>query len=160
LIFYHFSGLDSGAQETMLKLYGRSSPVLFELRRWYLAECERMGQAYLGSLPCVYSRFGNGQPIAKVQRVLYRERPDLQAAFPDPFSTDDVNQSYWHWFEANAAAEQAPVQTGDGAAQRGSAGEAVARQELAAARQELDAIKRSRSWKVARMLSKAASAWR
>ena len=43
---------------------------------------------------------------------------------------------------------------------RGGAVEALARQELAAARQELDAIKRSRSWKVARMLSKAAAAWR
>ena len=160
LVFYHFSGLDSGAQETMLKLYGRSSPVLFELRRWYLAECERMGQASLGHLPCVYSHFGNGQPITKVQRVLYRERPDLQAAFPDPFNTDDVNRSYWHWFEANAAHELAPAEVGEKPTHRGGAVEALARQELAAARQELDAIKRSRSWKVARMLSKAAAAWR
>ena len=34
--FYHFSGFDSGDQKTMLRLYGKDSPVLDELRNWYI----------------------------------------------------------------------------------------------------------------------------
>lgn len=150
LCFYHFSGFDSGAQETMLKLYGKESPALFELRQWYIAQCEAQGQSTLGKLPCVYSRYANGEPITKVQRVLYRERGDLRDAFPDPFATDDVNRSYWHWFQANAQAELASP---NGAAAE-QAASAVLRNELAAARAELDAIRRSRSWQWARRLSR------
>ena len=36
LVFYHFSGFDSGDQKIMLERYGFHSPVLFELRDWYL----------------------------------------------------------------------------------------------------------------------------
>jgi hypothetical protein len=153
LCFYHFSGLDSGAQETMLKLYGQESPVLFELRRWYLAECDRMGQQDLGRLPSVYAQFDNGQPISKAHRLMYRERPDLQAAFPDPFSTRDVNHSYWHWFEANGRQELA--QPHDEASALAAA--SVMRQELQSARAELAAIHRSRSWRLARTLARWAA---
>ena len=139
----------------MLKLYGQDSPVLFELRRWYLAECDRQGQQALGRLPSVYAQFDNGQPITKVQRVLYRERMDLQQAFPDPYDTQDVNRSYWHWFEANAQAELGPAAVGPGAEQ---AQVAVLREELAAARRELDSIHRSRAWKLSRTLSRWAAA--
>lgn len=153
LCFYHFSGLDSGAQETMLKLYGQDSPVLTELRRWYLQACEQQGQAELGRLPSVYAQFDNGQPITRTQRLLYRDRPDLQAAFPDPFFTGDVNRSYAHWFAANAASEL-------GAAAAEGANGALQRDELAQARRELDAIKRSRSWRLARLIARAAAVWR
>ena len=37
--FYHFSGFDSGAQERQLKEYGDHSPVLFDLRNWYIDKC-------------------------------------------------------------------------------------------------------------------------
>ena len=108
--FYHFSGFDSGAQETMLTKYGETSPVLFELREWYLAECEHMGQSQLGRWPAKYSTFDDGSPISKAQRVLYREREDLRQAFPDPFSTAEVNHCYRDWF-----ATEAPAQAGCGA---------------------------------------------
>jgi hypothetical protein len=150
--FYHFSGLDSGAQETMLKLYGQQSPVLFELRGWYLAECERMGQSKLGRVPSIYSHYDNGQPITKSQRLLYRERGDLQAAFPNPFSTRNVDQSYWHWFEANGRSELEQP----GGAEGTAAALGVMRQELKAAREELAAIHRSRSWRLTRSLARLA----
>jgi hypothetical protein len=155
LCFYHFSGFDSGAQETMLRLYGRDSPVLFDLRKWYLAECEREGQSSLGRLPCVYSHYDNGAPITKTERILYRERGDLQQAFPDPFATADVNHSYWHWFKANAA-----VEVGGASDDRSKelASLAVLQAELTAARAELDSIHRSRSWKLAQRISGIARA--
>lgn len=99
--FYHFSGFDSGAQEVMLKKYGRSAPVLFALRQWYVDACEREGQSVLGNRPSVYAAYSNGEIITAHQRAVYRSRPDVQKAFPDPFMADDVNRSYFHWYRAH-----------------------------------------------------------
>jgi lipopolysaccharide biosynthesis glycosyltransferase len=98
LVFYHFSGFDSGAQETMLQQYGSESPVLFNFRHWYIARCKELGQKILGRTPCAYSRFENGLPIDDIHRLLYRRRPDLQRYFPNPFETHDPRHSYFHWF--------------------------------------------------------------
>jgi lipopolysaccharide biosynthesis glycosyltransferase len=100
LVFYHFSGFDSGAQKVMLKTYGQHSPVLFDLRKWYIARCNETGQASIGKLPCIYSKFHNGNPITDFHRLLYRRSEDLQRAFPDPFKTDDPGRSFFHWFDA------------------------------------------------------------
>lgn len=104
LCFYHFSGFDSGDQEIMLKKYGSSSPVLFQLRTWYIEQCKQMGQDELGKLPCVYSYFDNSELIAKEQRLLYRQRIDLQKAYKNPFyvyEAFDTSKSYFHWYSAH-----------------------------------------------------------
>ena len=101
IVFYHFSGLDSGAQMDMLNKYGRGMPGLFELREWYLRECDRMGQATFSTIPWAFGIFENGEPIRPHHRKRYRDRGDLRTAFPDPFVTSDVNRSYYHWFQAN-----------------------------------------------------------
>jgi len=108
ICFYHFSGLDSGAQEFMLKKYGEKSPVLFDLRQWYLEECERYGQEKFGKIPCYYTIFDNGEVITEDHRLLYRYRQDLQAVYPDPFFTSDPNYSYYHWFAAYGNHEYIP----------------------------------------------------
>ena len=51
LVFYHFSGFDSGAQRSMLDRYGSHSPVLFDLREWYIARCEELGPVEPGRNP-------------------------------------------------------------------------------------------------------------
>lgn len=96
--FYHFSGFDSGAQEKMLGKYGGGSAALWELRAWYLAQCDRHGQVELGACPARGSHFDDGTPIATRQRVVYRSRPDLQQIFPDPFATADPRTSYSQWW--------------------------------------------------------------
>jgi glycosyltransferase involved in cell wall biosynthesis len=106
IVFYHFSGFDSGAQEEMLKKYGSSMPALFEFRRWYIEESDRMGQAEFAPIPWAYGVYDNGDAITRQQRVLYREREDLRNAFPNPFDTSDPAVSYWHWYRANAQAER------------------------------------------------------
>ena len=142
LIFYHFSGFDSGAQETMLGVYGKKSPELTALRNWYIAECEREGQRELGHLACIYSRYDNGEPIPKTHRLLYRDRLDVQRAFPDPFSTTSVDQSFYHWYKANVDEAVEPLQT-----------DLMIRERLSEVQRELDAVKRSRSWRWAGRLS-------
>jgi hypothetical protein len=101
LVFYHFSGFDSGAQKEMLDRYGSDSPVLFALRDWYIARCEELGQSTLGKIDCVYNRFADGERITSGQRLLYRRRPELQRAFPDPFDASDLRRSYLHWYRAH-----------------------------------------------------------
>ena len=98
--FYHFSGFDSGDQITMLERYGTDSPILHELRAWYIAECERNGQSSLGKLPCKYSTFSNGDTIANEHRLLYRQRVDLQRAFPNPYLVQGVD-CYKAWYDAH-----------------------------------------------------------
>lgn len=132
LVFFHFSGLDSGAQEVMLARYGRESPVLIALRQWYLAECERAGQARHGRRRCPLDCFDDGTPITPAQRLLYRTRLDLQAAFPDPYRTADPAHSYRHWYEADAAAR--------------SHSSVTAR--LQAMEAEIQALRASRAWKL------------
>jgi hypothetical protein len=98
LVFYHFSGFDSGAQKVMLDRYGYHSPVLFDLRDYYIARCEELGQSTLSEIDCVYNTFSDGERITSVQRLLYRRRPDLMLAYPDPFDVSDPGRSYLHWY--------------------------------------------------------------
>lgn len=143
VLFYHFSGLDSGAQLAMLDKYGSSISALYDLRSWYLERCREHESDILGpsATSWSYGHYANGVPIEAEHRVLYRERRDLQEAFPDPFRTDDVNQSYYHWFIVNGPNEWTRGKT-----------DADAR--AAVYKQELDAIKNSRSWRVAVFLQK------
>lgn len=99
--FYHFSGFDSGDQELMLKKYAPDSQILFDMRRWYIAECEQKGQSEFGKLPYGYATYQNGEPILQVHRDLYRARIDLQRAFPNPF-LEGSDGGYIAWYKANA----------------------------------------------------------
>jgi hypothetical protein len=106
--FYHFSGFDSGDQITLLHRYGKESPALYEVREWYIAECERHGQSALGTTKSKYDLFSNGMPIDRGYRLLYRQRIDLQRAYPNPFIAAGVN-SYKAWYDAHP---QEQVHTG------------------------------------------------
>lgn len=108
--FYHFSGFDSGAQQAMLDKYGASMPGLYELRRWYIAECDRMGQQELSNTPWAYATYDNGTPVTRAERRLYRDRTDVQDAFPHPFRTGNLNKSYYQWFrEDQRLSQRSPV---------------------------------------------------
>lgn len=143
--FYHFSGFDSGAQEIMLKKYGKNSPVLFELRDWYIEQCEREGQRTQGRTPCRFAIYDNGESITKLQRIVYRSRLDLERAFPNPYATADQRQSYYHWFQANVGV----------GAEFDHLPEAALRARLADAARELELIKRSRRWRLAGLFARA-----
>jgi hypothetical protein len=106
LVFYHFSGFDSGAQKSMLDRYGAHSPVLFELRNWYIARCEELGQSRLGRTKCIFDCYRNNRRIAEQERLLYRRRDDLMLHFPDPFETSDPDRSYLRWYELHGPAER------------------------------------------------------
>ncbi|MCL6443691.1 MAG: hypothetical protein K6T83_09600 [Alicyclobacillus sp.] len=142
LKFYHFSGFDSGAQKTMLDKYGFRSPVLYELRNWYIRQLEAEGQGHFGLRPSKYEFYSNGERITDEERRVYRSRLDVMKAFPDPFLVTDNKICYYHWFRnefknsdqgRRAAAEQ---------------------MELAAVKAQVDALLNSTSWKITEPLRK------
>lgn len=104
--FYHFSGFDSGAQEIMLNKYASNSPALYELRNWYIEQCEKHGQSQLGKKPSKYAFYDDGTLITTPERELYRNREDLKQAFPNPFCVRD-NGGYKAWYAANAQSSEA-----------------------------------------------------
>lgn len=138
LCFYHFSGFDSGAQEVMLNLYGRHSPVYRQLREWYIQQCEASDQDAMGGIDSIYNRFSNGELISKQHRILYRQREDLQKAFPDPYQTDDINRSYFDWYRVNV----------------GNDDFASPNEEIELLKAELSQIKNSLLWRMLRKMSK------
>src|SRR5438045_2388206 len=70
------------------------------LRKWYLQETTKSGEAHFSQFPWTMASFSNGEPIADAQRILYRDREDLQKAFPNPFDASTPGHSYYHWYHS------------------------------------------------------------
>jgi len=144
LAFFHFSGFDSGAQEIMLRKYGKDSPVLFQLREWYLRRLDECGQNTVGDTEWEYACFENGEQITKRHRFIYRNRKDLQEAFPDPFSVTEDKDNFYNWFLRGKEEEVGDeCRTGD-----------ELRDELYSLRSEIDQVYNSRSWRLARGIAR------
>ena len=154
LYFYHFSGFDSGDQEMMLNKYGSASPVLKDLRNWYIEECNRNGQEAYGRLPSKYQFFANGSQITKAHRVIYRWRKDLNAKYPDPYIVEEGKDSYFQWFHTHGAAalESWLLDHPSHAYTRELLESKIHRQ-----RDELNRVYHSRTWRLARLISRFAN---
>lgn len=87
LRFYHFTGYDSGAGDAMTARYGEGNQIVKEIWNWYGHKLQDNNQARFGMIPSFYSYFNNGMEITKEARRLYRDRKDLQEAFPNPYIT-------------------------------------------------------------------------
>lgn len=104
LCFHHFSGFTNGAAEMMQGKYASGMQVIEELYAWYREECERAGQSELSKIKWPYAFYSNGQPVERVHRLLYREKMDLQKAFPEPLSCEhgeNSSKSYYDWIMNN-----------------------------------------------------------
>ncbi|WP_372783566.1 hypothetical protein [Phenylobacterium sp.] len=94
LRFWHFTKLGPMGDAMTKKYGGRNFPV-YEIWSWYKRQ---VGQATDAAIPerwWAYGVYSDGAPIEKAHRVLYRERPDLQAAFPDPFQAREGGYRQW-----------------------------------------------------------------
>lgn len=147
LCFYHFSGFDSGSQKIMLKKYGSHSPVLFDLRDQYIKDCEAEGQQTFGQIECAYSAFEDGTPITRKQRIVYRDRKDLQKTFPNPFATNTKGESYKQWCQGADYAASITIPDTNSVD--------VLKTELLRAHGELNYIKHSRTWRVVQRLRRS-----
>ena len=153
LFFYHFSGFDSGAQEVMLEKYGQPSPILKDLRAWYIEECKRKGQEAYGRRPSIYQFFENGNQITKAHRLLYRWRQYLVERYPDPYHVSQGDDCYHQWFVNNGAHA---LQQWLWNHPMHAFGHELLESQTKKLRTELDAVYQSRSWRIASLLSKLA----
>lgn len=104
LRFWHFTKLGP-LGDTMTRRYARDQIVVYELWRWYR---EQVAVATSPGIPeryWAFARFADGTPIARAHRLLYREREDLQAAFPNPFGADGKSD-FAEWLEGEGLLER------------------------------------------------------
>lgn len=99
--FYHFTGFDSGAHRIMAAKNAGNNPTVHQLVNWYAKQTENLAQDPLAKEPWAYGTYTDGTTISKAQRLVYRERTDLQAAFPDPFDST----TYLAWWNSQGKVE-------------------------------------------------------
>jgi hypothetical protein len=100
MLFFHFSGFDSGGHHGMFEKYGKGSPVILQLRDWYISRQNHFGQEAIGKNPFYYSSFNNGTLILPAARVAYRKSQRLQDRYQNPF--DATGNSYWKYIQNHA----------------------------------------------------------
>jgi hypothetical protein len=102
LRFYHFTGYDSGAGQTMTEVYGRNNLIVQEIWQWYRMELEKFGHAKLKKSEWSFGFFENNKPIPTPARILYRNQKDLHTKFSNPFKTGKGG-GYYAWYQRNVA---------------------------------------------------------
>lgn len=101
--FYHFTGFDSGAHRTMAWKHAADQPTVLALINWYAETIATLGKDPLCAVPWAFGRYDDGTAIAPPARLIYRERVDLQRAFPDPFAT--AGGGFKAWWEVQGRIE-------------------------------------------------------
>lgn len=101
LCFYHFTKF-GGAGDAMTERYAGDNPVPHELWRWYGTRLAAHAEPGIPEGWWHYGTFADGVPVPQAARLHYRQRPDLQRWFADPFAVD--GHCYRNWLEANAPA--------------------------------------------------------
>lgn len=106
LVFYHFTGFDSGNHAVMSELYSQGNEDVAELVQWYKDRTGVLAKEKMAQVPWAFLNFEDGTKIPGAARELYRTRKDLQAKFPDPFTTNLVGeQSFKEWYALHESAE-------------------------------------------------------
>ena len=101
--FYHFTGFDSGAHRQVIAKYAAGNPAVTGLVDWYEHRTRFLGPP--AGTRRLLERFDNGEEIQPVQRRVYRQRDDLQAAFPDPYRVAIDANCFRRWFQEQAPRE-------------------------------------------------------
>lgn len=82
--FYHFTGFDSGAHRIMAAKNAARNREVSDLIKWYEKQTGEYGKR-LEKSTWAFASYDDGTPIGRAERILYRERIDLQRTFPNPF---------------------------------------------------------------------------
>lgn len=94
LRFWHFTKLGEVGDAMTRRYAGDNFPV-YEIWGWYKRQIAEATDEAIPAGWWAYGAYADGAPIEKAHRVLYRSRPDLQAAFPRPFETGDGSFRAW-----------------------------------------------------------------
>lgn len=93
--FYHFTGFDSGAHKAMADKNAQGNATVEALVQWYLDATRELAKDPLAKVRWAYGTFSDGTPVQTAQRVIYRDRADLQDSFADPFNSSGGYASWW-----------------------------------------------------------------
>jgi hypothetical protein len=96
LRFWHFTKLGA-LGDTMTKKYAGTNFPVYEIWSWYKRQVAAVTDDAIPSRWWAYGVYADGAPITREHRLLYRQRMDLQKAFPNPFDVGDG--TYRHWLE-------------------------------------------------------------
>lgn len=94
LRFWHFTKLGPTG-DAMTRRYAGGNFEVYEIWNWYKRQIDETTDPAIPGRWWAYGVYDDGAPIQKADRVLYRERPDLQKAFPDPFVTGAGSLREW-----------------------------------------------------------------
>ena len=94
LRFWHFTKLGPLGDVMTKKYAGRNFPV-YEIWGWYKRQVTAATDPAIPERYWAYEAYSDGTPIEKPHRVLYRQRTDLQSAYPDPFQAGPGSYSQW-----------------------------------------------------------------
>jgi hypothetical protein len=72
-------------------------PAVQELIAWYERETEIVRDDPVNTAPWAFGRFDDGTKVEPHHRWLYRERRDLQLAFPDPYQARSTKLTFLEW---------------------------------------------------------------
>jgi hypothetical protein len=100
LRFWHFTKLGP-LGDTMTKRYAGSNFPVYEIWSWYKREVAEATESGIPDRWWAYGTYADGTPIERAHRLLYRERGDLQAAYPDPYAAGAG--TFREWLEHEAA---------------------------------------------------------
>lgn len=101
LRFYHFTGYDSGAGIGVIKYLTAKSNnnIVLELWNWYHHQLTLNGHNELGNEICSFEYFENGVKITKEMRTLYKNNPELQNRFLNPYEVKNKDNYYEWWLK-------------------------------------------------------------
>lgn len=94
LRFWHFTKLGEVGDAMTRRYAGDNFPV-YELWSWYKREIAAATDTVIPARWWAFGVYTDGQPIEKAHRLLYRERTDLQAEFPDPYAAGPGGFRAW-----------------------------------------------------------------
>jgi hypothetical protein len=101
LRFYHFTKLGPIGDIATARYAGNNNEI-HELWSWYKRQVRENVAEGLPTGWWAYGHFADGKPISKPMRILYRQRKDLQIAFPKPFTENGISTWMSHHFGALA----------------------------------------------------------
>jgi len=104
LRFFHFTKLNS-VGEAMLERYANGRSEVFELAEWYRRQLAAQSVAGLAPDYWGFALYQDGTPIRPDERVAYRNTPELQERFPDPFASGP--DTFQAWCGANLSCGRA-----------------------------------------------------
>lgn len=94
LVFFHYSGFDSGANETVFNYYVPDKDnFIYTLREEYIKKMNDNNQSYLGNYKWSYDYYFSGEKIDKDIRILYRDSKLFETINMNPFSLSNKHFS-------------------------------------------------------------------